>query len=176
MWKEQKISIYRDASGMLKVKLEGRGEEYPVKPIRCFPLTGADQYLGLFKMDSYGTTNEEVALISDFNKLDESSKKLIEEELSKTYLLTQIIKIHSIKQTGRTLGWDKVFRWYVDTDKGERTFEVKGQKDIYTLQPNLVIIKDIEGNRFQINSAKLDPKSLAPLDNFYFYSILNFGK
>jgi len=35
---------------------------------------------------------------------------------------------------------------------------------------------DKEGIRYQINSEKLDPKSLAPLDNFYFYSILNFGK
>jgi len=157
MWSEDKISIYRDTSGILKAKIEG-GEEYPVRPIRCFPFTGADQYLGLFKIEPDGTINEEIALISDLKKLDENSQKLIEEELNKTYSLTQITKIHSVKQTINAL------KWQVDTDKGERRFEVKEQRDICVMQPNLIIVKDAEGNRFQINSAKLDPKSLSLLE------------
>jgi len=153
----EKISIYRDTSGILKAKIEG-GEEYPVRPIRCFPFTGAGQYLGLFKIESDGTINEEIALISDLKKLDENSQKLIAEELNKTYPLTQITKIHSIKQT------TKAIKWHVDTDKGERRFEVKEQRDICVIQPNLIVIKDSEGIRYQINSAKLDPKSLALLE------------
>ena len=158
MWPEDKISIYRDISGMLRLKIEGKDEEYPVKPIRCFPLTGADNCIGLFKIDPDGAINEEITLISELKNLDENSRKLIEEELNKTCFLNQITKIHSIKQAV------DVLKWYVYTDKGERRFEVEGQRDICVIQPNLTVIKDSEGNRYQINSEKLDPKSLTLLE------------
>lgn len=151
-----KISVYRDTSGILKAKVED--EEYPVRPIRCFPLTGANYYLGLFRIEPDGTIREEIALIYDVKRLDENSRKLVEEELSKAYPLLWITKIHSVKQIGRAL------RWHVDTDKGERIFEIRHQKDIYMIQPSLVVIKDAEGNRFQIDSEKLDPRSLSLLE------------
>ena len=164
MYSEDKISIYKDAYGILKIKIEDTGEDYPVKAIWCYPITGAGEYLGLFKIESSGIIREEAAFISDINKLDENSKKLIIEELNKAYLLTQIIKIYSIKPTSTKLGRDKVVRWHVATDKGERTLEVKFFKDITLLRENVVIIRDATGNRFKINSEKLDPKSLALLE------------
>lgn len=152
----EKISVYRGPSGILKAKVEG--EEYPVRPIRCFPLTGADYYLGLFKVKPDGTIKEEVVIIYELRKLDANSRKLIEEELEKTYPLTRITKIHSIKQVGKAL------KWHVDTDKGEQTFELRHQSDIYRIKPTLIAIEDVEGNKFQISPAELDPKSLSLLE------------
>ncbi len=154
-----KITIYKDTSGILKAKIAGK-EECPLRPIRCFPFTAAEQYLVLFKIEPDGTINEEIALISDLKELDENSRKLIEEELNKVYSLIQITKIHSLKQSTNTI------RWQVDTDKGERTFEAQEQRDICVIQLNLIVIKDAEGNRFRINPAQLDPKSLSLLERY----------
>ena len=90
----QKLSVYRDSSSVLKVKIESEKEDSSFRPIRCFPLTDSEHYLGLFKVDSEGTTRSEIALIDDFNRLDENSKKLIEEELDKECPLTWIKKIY----------------------------------------------------------------------------------
>lgn len=152
------LCIHRDTSGILKLKIKGQNEEYAVRPIRCFPLTGAEYYLAIFKITPEGALKEEIALVADFNRLDENARKILDEELSKAYSLNWIKKIHSVEQTKRTL------KWRVDTDKGERTFEVRRFKDIYMPKPSLVAIKDAEGNVFLINTTQLDSKSLTLLE------------
>ena len=152
------LSFYRDSSGLLKVRIENENEEYAVKPIRCFPLTDAERYLGLFKTTPDGTANEEIALVEDVNRLDENSKKLVSEELNRNYSLTWIKKIYSAEQTKTTS------KWRVETDKGEKTFEVLNHNDIYMVQPSLMVIEDVDGGAFLVNPDRLDPKSLSLLE------------
>lgn len=153
-----KISLYRDSSGVLRVKIQGEAQEYPVKPIRYFPFTEDEYYVGLFKIEPGGTTAKEIALISDLKRLDEKSRKLIEEELNKTSPLSQITKILSVRQIGKTL------RWQVKTLEGERTFEVLNQNDINIISPSLVAIRDANGKKYKINLTKLDPNSQSLLE------------
>lgn len=154
----QKLNIFRDSLGILKLKIEGENEEHAFKPIKCFPLTDAQHYLGLFKITPEGIANEEIALVDDFNKLDDNSRRLIEEELKKERSLAWIKKIYSIEQTKNTS------RWRVDTDKGKQIFEVEHQNEIYMVQPSLVVIEDIQGNVFLVNPDQLDPKGLSLLE------------
>ena len=152
----QKLNVFHDSSGILKAKIEER--EYSVKPMRCFPLTEADHYLGLFQIASDGTIKEEIALIADTQKLDENSRKLIEEELKKAYSLTRIKKIFSVEQR------KEILRWHVETESGTQTFEVQHHNDIYMLQPTLVVIEDVKGNVFLADPTRLDPKSQSLLE------------
>jgi len=154
----QKLSIYRETSGNLKVKIEGETEEYLFKPIKCFPLTDTEHYLSLFKKTVEGEIKEEIAIIDDFNKLDENSRKLLDEELDKSYSITCIKRIFSVEQTKNTT------KWRVDTDRGEQTFEVRHQSEIYMIQPSLVVIEDVQGNVFLVNPDQLDSKSRSLLE------------
>ena len=155
-----KISLYRDNSGVLMVKIEGEVQEYPVRPVRYFPFTEDEYYVGLFKIEPDGNITKEIALITDLKRLDEKSRKLVEEELNKAFSLTQVIKIISIKQAGKNL------RWQVKTQEGERTFEVSNQNDINSISPSLVSIKDSKGNKYKINLAKLDSVSQSLLEAY----------
>ena len=155
-----KISLYRDNSGVLMVKIEGEVQEYPVRPVRYFPFTEDEYYVGLFKIEPDGNITKEIALITDLKRLDEKSRKLVEEELNKAFSLTQVIKIISIKQAGKNL------RWQVKTSEGERTFEVSNQNDINSISPSLVSIKDSKGNKYKINLAKLDSVSQSLLEAY----------
>jgi len=154
----QQLSIYREASGNLKVKIEGEIEEYLFKPIKCFPLSDAEHYLGLYKVTPEGEIKEEIAIIADFNRLEENSRKLLAEELGKAYSLAWIKRIYSIAQTNETS------KWHVDADRGEQTFEVRHQSEIYTIPPSLMVIEDIEGNIFLVEADQLDPKSHSLLE------------
>jgi hypothetical protein len=154
-----KISLYRDVSGVLKLKIEGTTEDYPVKPVRYFPLTGDEHYLGLFIIEPDGKIKKETVFITDFKRLDENSIKLIEEELAKSYSLVEIKKIISVKQIAK-IG----LRWYVKTDNGERTFDVANQQDIYMISPTIVIAKDTGGNKYKIDPIKLDSNSRSILE------------
>lgn len=155
-----KISLYRDNSGVLMVRIEGEAHEYPVKPISYFPFTEEEYYIGLFTIEPNGNIIKEIALITDLKRLGEKSRKLVEEDLSITFPLTQVIKIISIKQFGKS------FRWQVKTNEGERTFEVSNQNDINSISPLLVSIKDAKGNKYKINLAKLDSASQSLLEAY----------
>ena len=155
-----KISLYRDSSGILRVRIEGEAQEYPVKPIRYFPFTEDEYYVGLFKVEPDGSCAKEIALITDLKRLNEKSRKLVEEELNKAFPLVQVTKIISIKQVGKGL------KWQVRTMEGERVFEVSSQNDINNLSAFLVSVKDAKGNKYKINLAKLDPFSQSLLEAY----------
>ena len=147
------ILLYRDTDGLLKAKLEGKEQSLNVKPIRCFPLSYPDNYIELYKIESDGTTKQEIALISELNKISDESKRLLDEEVAKKSFITEIKKIYSIKLIS------KVWIWKVETANGSQTVRIKNLEDIYMIKPTLVTIKDAENKRFLINLAKLDSKS-----------------
>jgi hypothetical protein len=60
-----------------------------------------------------------------------------------------------------------VLHWVVQTDRGERRFDVRGRDEIQLVTPDHYVIRDIDGNRFEISSLlTLDARSLAMLDAY----------
>lgn len=58
-----------------------------------------------------------------------------------------------------------VTRWKVETDRGPRTFDVATRHDVRPVGPNRYLIRDVDGNRYEIpNTAQLDAASRALLD------------
>ena len=155
--KPQEIKLLRDPSGELKL-IQGDEAPVSVKAARLFPLTNPTQYLVLSDMDG-----NELVTIRDIGELDMESGEALRAELDRTYFLPRIKHILNLKES---MG---ILQWEVQTDKGPRRFEVRSRDDIRFLRHrrHQIIIKDMDGNRFEIwDAARMDTRSRALLERF----------
>jgi len=151
----QPILLTRDPSGSLRCSADGE-PPIEVKPARLFPLTNPTQYIVLSD-----TEGNEVRTINDIGELDMESGEHLRAELDRTYFLPRIKHVLSLRESRGIL------QWSVQTDKGPREFEVRSRDDIRFLKHRRVqiIIKDIDGNRFEIwDAGRMDSRSRALLD------------
>lgn len=147
------IELDRDEHGWLRLRLQGQVFEN-VQPVRCFTHTWRDQFISL--CDAEG---KEIGLIEEVEALSPPSRQMLEEELEKRYFVPEILRIHRL--TSRY----GVTSWQVETDRGRRDFQVQSRDDVRWLPQGLILITDIDGNRFRITSrSRLDPRSRAFLD------------
>ena len=73
--------------------------------------------------------------------------------------MPKITKIHELE------GEFGVTRWVVETNRGPVTFGMRTRYDVVSLENGRVLIKDADGNRYEIeNYHRLDPTSLALLE------------
>jgi len=150
----KKIRISRDESGRLKIIFE-EGDEVIVKRIiKAFPLTMPWRYIILIDEN-----DQEIGVIKAIKDLDESSRRILVEQLEKIYFIPKITKIHQIKEEFGVLLWE------TDTDKGPRRFEVTSRRDIKKMGKRRIIIKDADGNLYDIpDYARLDQRSKVLLE------------
>lgn len=151
------VRLERDPSGALKIT-EPETDAAEIKATRLFPLTNPTQYIVLSDQD-----DNELLTIRDIGELDMESGNALRAELDRTYFLPRIKHIISLKES---MG---ILQWSVQTDKGPRDFEVRSRDDIRFLKHRRlqVIIKDMDGNRFEIwDAARMDPRSRSLLDRF----------
>ncbi len=103
-------------------------------------------------------------MVKDPKELDPQSRKIVEEELDKRYLVSIIKKIRSIRTDFGTSYWD------VDTNRGRRDFVIQGVQDnVVWLGERRLLLVDVDGNRFEIpDYSSLDKKSAALLEEVLF--------
>ena len=143
------IKVFRDEKGRLILK-NGDQEKQIYRAARAFSLTAPDQYICLFDED-----DKEIGIISNINEIDESSRRLLREELEKAYFMPKIKRVLSVKEL---YGGIKDFS--VETDRGYRDFEILGLNSIKILGLSRLIITDVHGNRYEIPDLRaLDPRS-----------------
>lgn len=148
-----KVSISRNAFAELVVQLPDGSTHTKVEAVRSFPLSETVRFITL--LDSEGN---EIGIVEDARKLAHQSRDVLLEELEKRYFMPKITKINSLDgQFGVTL-------WDVETTQGNVEFGMRTRYDIVTLGNGRVLIKDADGNRYEIeNYNKLDQKSYALL-------------
>ena len=106
----------------------------------AFPLT--DPYGMVALRDDNG---DEIGILDDVRQLDPVSQKIIAEELERSYFMPKITDILDIEEE---LG---VETWEVETDKGQRTFQVRNvRQNVRKLGRRRLVIKDVDGNRYEI--------------------------
>ncbi len=148
------LNINRNSFKELVVNLPNGIEHANVEPILTFPLTEPNKYIALLDSDS-----NELGIIEDINQLSGSSRKILAEELERRYFMPKITKIHSLE------GKFGITKWVVETNRGGVEFGLKTRYDVVTLESGQVLIKDADGNRYEIeNYNRLDSKSLALLE------------
>ena len=147
------VSIARNAYEELVVQLPDGSTHTKVEAVRSFPINETVRYITL--LDSEGN---EIGIVEDVRKLTPKSRDVLMEELQKRYFMPKITKINSLD------GQFGVTQWDVETTQGDVQFGMRTRYDIVTLENGRVLIKDADGNRYEIeNYNKLDPKSIALL-------------
>ena len=150
----KRLKVSRNQFAELEAELPDGSVHAPVEPVRTFPLTQPDQYISL--LDAH---KNELGLIEDINQLEKADRTILADELEKCYFMPKITKIHDLA------GRFGVTEWDAETEVGSVSFDLRSRNDITSLDGGRVLIRDIDGNRYEIvNYHKLDPKSIALLE------------
>lgn len=148
-----KVKIFKDEFNRMWLRI---GDELipDARPVRALPISNPNKYIFFFDKDG-----KEVGMIQDPSKLDQNSKKVLFEELKLIYFIPKIKKIYSLVERYGASSWE------VETDIGRKRFEVQERENIRVLQGRKVVIKDVDGNLYEIpDYYKLDPSSRALLE------------
>ena len=155
----KKLRIYRDDFNKLRLEIKDDRECSEVAATMGFPLTNSGHFISLIEVKD-GKRDKEIGIIEDIAKLDSKSKKVLREELKRGYFMPRITKINRLKESHGVMKFD------VETDKGEREFETRYKEDIRRLPAGRVIIRDADGNRYEIKDyRKLDQHSAHLIDS-----------
>lgn len=151
------ISLNKEPWGTLKLTLKSGDRVTTYEDVRvrlAFPLSQMDRCVSFLLQD--GT---ELGTLDDLRSLDQVSAEALKAALEMAYFIPRITKVLAIREEYG------VSRWTVETDRGPRTFDVQSRHDIRPVGPRRYIIRDIDGNRFEIpDVAALDPESQSWLD------------
>lgn len=149
-YKASQIRVYRAPKNTVRMTVGDERSYIRVRPVQASPVAYPNRYIALLDIK-----NEEVAFIEDMNDLDEVSKQVIEEELTRRYLKAQVEKINAIQMEYGVSYWDVV------TDRGPREFVIRGHENTYWASDIRLLLTDVDGNRFEIiDYTKLDPASV----------------
>lgn len=152
---EGQVSIYEDHRGWLCMRRLDTGEEYhQIQLSLIFPLTDRRSFLRVCDFEE-----KEIGLIASIDGLDEESKRTVEKELERVYFIPRIVKVRSIVEK---FGFRT---WTVETERGPREFDVQGRESLRFIAPSHLLVKDIDGNRYEIPSlSSLDSDSKRVLE------------
>lgn len=139
----KRIRVWKDAEGNLCLEVRdasGEVNRYErVRPMRAFPLTAPDEFITFFS-----EKNEYLGALEHLQGVDERTEELLRDELEWRYLLPQIQQIHRLRVNAGIISWQ------VETDRGPRSFDVRDRDDIRFMPGHRIVIKDVDGNRFEI--------------------------
>ena len=146
----EKMRLYHDGSGCLRLTIEGSRSYRDVKVVRAFPFSEPERYIAL--LDGF---DKVIGLLDRVEDLQEDSQKVAEESLRQHYFIPTIKTVTSLKEQFGAVYMD------VETDRGDRHFVAKGLRDaIVHLGDGELLIADVDGNRYRIADLRqLDPKS-----------------
>lgn len=148
------LKIARNSFEELTVELPDGTTHTNVEAVRSFPLTDSNKYITL--LDSEG---KEIGIVRDIKQLPRESAETLLSELQKRYFMPKITKIYELD------GEFGVTRWVVETNRGPVTFSMRTRYDVVSLENGRVLIKDADGNRYEIeNYHGLDPESIVLLE------------
>lgn len=152
---EDQVRIYEDDRGWLCMHRLDTGEEHrQIQLSLIFPLTDRRSFLRVCDSEE-----KEIGLIRSIDALDEESRQTVDRELERVYFIPRIVKVKSIEDKfgSRT--------WTVETERGPRVFDVQGRESLRFIAPSHLLVKDIDGNRYEIPSlGSLDPDSKRVLE------------
>ena len=143
------FTLFKTDGGGLRLTLTNERSFLRVKARLCFPLTHPTGYVSL-----RDGLDEEIGLIRDLSEQRKCYRRWIEEDLELCYFTPRVKSIKSIRQRFGGL------EWQLTTDRGRKRIITKGVRDTMTeVQIGRYIIDDVDGNRYEIFTDKLDDVS-----------------
>ena len=122
-----------------------------LEPRRLFPFSNKNMFITLLDSEE-----KEVALIRDFDEVDEQSRKVLNDCFEDYYLIPEITRVCDVIVKNGTM------KMVVETDRGKITFQIRNRHhDIKMFRgTGRIIIRDFNDNRYEIKDyTKLDRKS-----------------
>ena len=153
---EPTFNLHRNTFGRL-VLTDAQGTTHAgVYPVRAFPIAAPDEGVSLVALNG-----EELAWIPDLQALPDEMRKLVRDELASREFMPTIIRLK------RVSSFATPSTWWVDTDRGETSFVLRGEEDIRHLGKNSLLIADSHSIQFLISDLLgLDKTSRRLLDRF----------
>jgi hypothetical protein len=144
---EEELKLEKRADGQLWALHQGR--ETAVRVQRCFPWSEPTAYLSLRDAD-----DEEVALIADPARLDDASRRSLEEALVEAGFVLEVIAIDDVEEEV------EIRTWKVRTRQGPRTFQTRLDDWPYEVPGGGVVIRDVAGDLYHVAApAEMDARS-----------------
>lgn len=133
--------------GRLALQTEDGPEAVRITP--CFPWSLPGQYLSLRNEEG-----EELCLIRDPEELDESSRRILREELDRCMGIFQIESISELRKEIELRCWE------VLTTQGPRSFQTELDEWPRELPDGSFLVEDLFGDLYKVPPLKkLDPAS-----------------
>ena len=153
--RKQPIRLRREA-GRLVAGRDGDAEPVPVRVVCASPLRGLAGGVSIL----HASKKEELAYVPALADLDEASRAVAAEDLTRRYFFP---KIRNVLHTRATFG---VRYWDVQTDRGPRQFVMKSpETNTAWLSDDRCVLTDTLGNCYEIESlAALDRRSRKRVD------------
>ena len=150
------FTLHRDPFGKL-VMTDADGQVFEgVAPVRAFPIQSPDEGISLVLGDG-----KEVAWIDRLDALPAPTRSLLQEELEGREFMPEIARVKSVSSFATPC------TWYVDTDRGETQFVLKGEEDIRRIGATSLLIADNHGIHFLIRDMfNIDKTTRKILDRF----------
>jgi hypothetical protein len=147
------VRATRDRFGKVNL-FDGEREFEEVRVTRAFPHSAPDLFISIAASDG-----KEIGMLEDLAQVSPASAQAIRNELELVYFSPRIQRIDKVTQNyGAT-------SWWVQTDRGEHTIQVKERGDIRWLSGTKVVMTDVHGVRYEIeNITALDEDSRTRLE------------
>jgi len=141
-------AVQTPADGLV-VRCPEHGETTNVSVEPCFPVTDWGRFV-VFT----GENGNELGVLEDIRELAGDSQNAVARELDDQHFLPVITKVLAISREFHIPIWEVV------TDRGARTFALKGRHSAQRMGSGRFYIRDAEGNGYLITDVKkLDPLS-----------------
>ena len=133
----------------------GDDGDTPVKLVWARPVSRRGGDICILDRDK-----REVGMLRGLDELDDESRRIAEEELSRRYLVPRITRV---VRTSANFG---IRYWHVETDRGERTFALKqASKNAVWIDDDHLMLRDTLGCRYEIRPfSELDLHSRAEVE------------
>lgn len=152
----QNAVFAKTAGGFLSLSHGGKNYDR-VAVYRTFPFTEPAKFISIREFDQKAN---EIGLIEDLNDFPSDTKTMLEAQLSMRYFTPKITRILNVKEEYGYSYFD------VMTDKGACRFTIRSHEGGVTrLSESRLLIRDIDGNRFEIPDVKkLSAQELRKID------------
>jgi hypothetical protein len=146
----ERVRLFRDEKGNLRLTLEEDRSYLQVKVARAFPLSQPHEWI------CYADgKDKQIVIVQDLRKLDAQTQRLTEEELQRRYFVPTVERVLEVRDE---FG---IVQWKVITDRGPREFVIRNiRENVQEIDDGRRLVTDAEGNRFILpHPDSLDPAS-----------------
>ncbi len=150
------FQLRRDSFGRLVLTAEDGEVHVGVSPVRAFPIQAPDKGISMVLGDG-----KEVGWIDDIAGLPLQIRELVQDELEGREFMPEILSVKDVSSFATPC------TWYVQTDRGDTEFTLKGEEDIRRIGATSLLVADNHGINFLVRDMyTIDKNTRRILDRF----------